>query len=559
MMWYKLFAILLVNLPAYQGCRLFGPLPERNEEYGYLDHNVKVPPSLALRTSPHKFGLKHYYIPVSEPMFRDLQAFASRPPNLFSGCRTQAWTSFTKYMATEFSEDVNPASLLTWVDLNYIFEDATNSGAKCKALGTILHLIDPQAILASNISALCLETATRGEVTDLNFHAVFPKIAQAMLYVDFVALDAEFTGVKKPHHDDENYFQTAASRYEQIKSNLNDGLKMIQLGISMFRFELTLNAYMTSTWKFYMKAQIEDFSLEMLRFHINNKLNLDRVCLAGIQSHPLAYSPTPIGLTQLMQHLMLLRKPIVVYSGITDFAFLISTFLDGRCPSTYHDFKLKTLQFSPTIIDVKYLVEDLVRPRVPTVNNHSLELLFQDIEHLPAAPCEPKIRNGRFHDAGYDAFCTGILFLRICNFLSTHAHKPMALAVRAFLSPSEPNALAYLGKYINRLHFRYTAYPYLNLKGKDPIRPHVYSVTINYGFSKLSSQQTVETVRDLLQEAFPKCKANYTLGVYENTIHIHFKGEQSEQMAQKFRLYLSKNYSNGMLTLSFAKYSAATS
>uniref|UniRef100_A0A8D0VMN2 Poly(A)-specific ribonuclease PARN n=1 Tax=Sus scrofa TaxID=9823 RepID=A0A8D0VMN2_PIG len=147
-------------------------------------------------------------------------------------------------------------------------------------------------------------------------------------------------------------------------------------------------------------------------------------------------------------------------------------------PADLNEFKEMTTCVFPRLLDTKLMAS--TQPFKDIINNTSLAELEKRLKETPFNP--PKVESAegfpsydtaseQLHEAGYDAYITGLCFISMANYLGS------------FLSPPKIHVSArskLIEPFFNKLFLmRVMDIPYLNLEGPDlqPKRDHVLHVT----------------------------------------------------------------------------------
>ncbi|XP_077843230.1 poly(A)-specific ribonuclease PARN isoform X7 [Macaca mulatta] len=147
-------------------------------------------------------------------------------------------------------------------------------------------------------------------------------------------------------------------------------------------------------------------------------------------------------------------------------------------PADLSEFKEMTTCVFPRLLDTKLMAS--TQPFKDIINNTSLAELEKRLKEIPFSP--PKVESAegfpsydtaseQLHEAGYDAYITGLCFISMANYLGS------------FLSPPKIHVSArskLIEPFFNKLFLmRVMDIPYLNLEGPDlqPKRDHVLHVT----------------------------------------------------------------------------------
>lgn len=132
-----------------------------------------------------------------------------------------------------------------------------------------------------------------------------------------------------------------------------------------------------------------------------------------------------LGFGKIYQLLVSLKKPIIAHNALMDILVLITNF-EGNLPNTYEDFKKLTTKLFPVIFDTKHIYYDFKRKipegiRPDYSDLKSLYQFFSDGKGRHIALMDTTsiqiqgdhVSIGKFHDAGWDSFCTGYIFIRL--------------------------------------------------------------------------------------------------------------------------------------------------
>ncbi|XP_044754836.1 pre-piRNA 3'-exonuclease trimmer-like [Coccinella septempunctata] len=189
-----------------------------------------------------------------------------------------------------------------------------------------------------------------------------------------------------------------------------------------------------------------------------------------------------LGFTKVYKLLVSLKKPIIAHNALMDILILITNF-EGNLPSRYEDFKKLTMELFPIVFDTKHIYYEM-RSKIPEnkqPSNSDLKTLFHYFRdgvgrHIamlsPGIEVEgDKVAIGKFHDAGWDSFCAGYIFIRLA-YLEIHGKHPLG---KVFM-PTE--YLRGMFQYKNCLNVIRASINYVNLNGADPAckRPPLYVI-----------------------------------------------------------------------------------
>ncbi|XP_049826457.1 poly(A)-specific ribonuclease PARN isoform X2 [Aethina tumida] len=184
-----------------------------------------------------------------------------------------------------------------------------------------------------------------------------------------------------------------------------------------------------------------------------------------------------IGFSKVLEVLRESKKLIIGHNLCLDLLHTIDKFMTPL-PEDYEDFKVCVQKIFPHVIDTKYMAssepfKDLISSTVlksllDTVTQEPFEIIPTEIETGAEGY---KIGDDKEHEAGYDAFITGLSFISMWRYLGTKANK----------SPKDTfKDLKLLNKMLNRIFtMSLVDNQYINLQGKDlnPSRDHVFYLT----------------------------------------------------------------------------------
>ncbi|KAJ6655936.1 hypothetical protein lerEdw1_004521 [Lerista edwardsae] len=184
-----------------------------------------------------------------------------------------------------------------------------------------------------------------------------------------------------------------------------------------------------------------------------------------------------VGFSRVVHALANSGKLVVGHNMLLDVMHTIHQFY-CPLPEDLSEFKEVTTCVFPRLLDTKLMAS--TQPFKEIINNTSLAELEKRLKETPFSP--PKVESAegfpsystaseQLHEAGYDAYITGLCFIAMANFLGS------------FLSPPKNHVSAkskLIEPFFNKLFLmRVMDIPYLNLEGPDlqPKRDHVLYVT----------------------------------------------------------------------------------
>ncbi|XP_032520459.2 poly(A)-specific ribonuclease PARN-like isoform X2 [Danaus plexippus] len=186
-----------------------------------------------------------------------------------------------------------------------------------------------------------------------------------------------------------------------------------------------------------------------------------------------------VGFSRVARMISQSGKLVIGHNMLLDVMHTLNHFFQPL-PTDYNTFKEFTHCMFPRILDTKYMsslppMSDKVDSSVLT---HLLATMSEAPFSVPKALCKPgrgyTLADDKQHEAGYDAYITGVCFLAMINHLvRMRGDQPARLP---------PLEAAIWKPFMNKLYLAKTAHqdsPYINLTGPDPTptRDHVFHVT----------------------------------------------------------------------------------
>lgn len=183
-----------------------------------------------------------------------------------------------------------------------------------------------------------------------------------------------------------------------------------------------------------------------------------------------------VGLSQLLKKIVESGKTIVGHNMLLDLCHMIHQFFT-QLPNDYLEFKTLIHGLFPRLLDTKVICQSQQFKEHVTSSN--LSVLLDIVSKFPFSipdvePVEGRsysVSTEKSHEAGYDAYITGLCFIALSNYLGTlqKSENATVLANSPLLNP-----------FLNKLPIaRLKDFPYVNLVGKDPnpSRDHVFHIT----------------------------------------------------------------------------------
>uniref|UniRef100_A0A8B9BYH0 Poly(A)-specific ribonuclease PARN n=1 Tax=Anser brachyrhynchus TaxID=132585 RepID=A0A8B9BYH0_9AVES len=189
-----------------------------------------------------------------------------------------------------------------------------------------------------------------------------------------------------------------------------------------------------------------------------------------------------VGFSRVVHAIANSGKLVIGHNMLLDVMHTIHQFYcplpDNLVKLTLLCFNILNSYFVSRLLDTKLMAS--TQPFKEIINNTSLAELEKRLKEIPFSP--PKVESAegfpsydtsseQLHEAGYDAYITGLCFISMANFLGS------------FLSPPKNHVSArskLIEPFFNKLFLmRVMDIPYLNLEGPDlqPKRDHVLHVT----------------------------------------------------------------------------------
>ncbi|XP_065830778.1 poly(A)-specific ribonuclease PNLDC1-like [Oscarella lobularis] len=181
-----------------------------------------------------------------------------------------------------------------------------------------------------------------------------------------------------------------------------------------------------------------------------------------------------LGFTKVFRHLCESKKPIVGHNLLHDLMFLYEKF-HAPLPERYEDYKREIHRILPSVYDTKLLYRELKKnlSRSLMVQFSSLDELYYGLKSKSARFLAPKIGHadnfsryndtGCLHEAGYDAYVTGFVFLRFLHLCVVDGVRPSdrkSIKFSQYINLAQPHK--------NRIPLSRACMPYFNLEGPDP-------------------------------------------------------------------------------------------
>ncbi|KAG5883330.1 hypothetical protein JTB14_003517 [Gonioctena quinquepunctata] len=179
-----------------------------------------------------------------------------------------------------------------------------------------------------------------------------------------------------------------------------------------------------------------------------------------------------LGFTRVFRLLSSLRKPLVGHNLLQDIFLMVQSF-ETSLPSSYSHCKKLISSLFPTIFDTKHLSYELrnLLPEEKRWMDRGLESIFEHFKngsgrHLainsPAIEARTDGDYGKYHEAGWDSFCAGYIFIRL-GFWNISQKYPKS---KKFVSSE---LIAGLSEYKNNVNVIRGSINYIKIDGDDPV------------------------------------------------------------------------------------------
>ncbi|XP_015346559.1 poly(A)-specific ribonuclease PARN isoform X1 [Marmota marmota marmota] len=238
--------------------------------------------------------------------------------------------------------------------------------------------------------------------------------------------------------------------------------------------------YQTLSWKYPKGIHVETLETEKKeRYIVISKVDEEERKKREQQKHAKEQEELndAVGFSRVIHAIANSGKLVIGHNMLLDVMHTVHQFY-SPLPADLNEFKELTTCVFPRLLDTKLMAS--TQPFKDIINNTSLAELEKRVKETPFSP--PKVESAegfpsydtaseQLHEAGYDAYITGLCFISMANYLGS------------FLSPPKIHVSArskLIEPFFNKLFLmRVMDIPYLNLEGPDlqPKRDHVLHVT----------------------------------------------------------------------------------
>ncbi|XP_055221767.1 poly(A)-specific ribonuclease PARN isoform X7 [Gorilla gorilla gorilla] len=267
--------------------------------------------------------------------------------------------------------------------------------------------------------------------------------------------------------------------------------------------------YQTLSWKFPKGIHVETLETEKKeRYIVISKVDEEERKRREQQKHAKEQEELndAVGFSRVIHAIANSGKLVIGHNMLLDVMHTVHQFY-CPLPADLSEFKEMTTCVFPRLLDTKLMAS--TQPFKDIINNTSLAELEKRLKETPFNP--PKVESAegfpsydtaseQLHEAGYDAYITGLCFISMANYLGSFLSPPkIHVSARSkLIEPFFNNRIASLQDLVERIIvqlnpgsapyylcglglflMRVMDIPYLNLEGPDlqPKRDHVLHVT----------------------------------------------------------------------------------
>ncbi|VEN60591.1 unnamed protein product, partial [Callosobruchus maculatus] len=178
-----------------------------------------------------------------------------------------------------------------------------------------------------------------------------------------------------------------------------------------------------------------------------------------------------LGFTKVFRLLISSQKPLIGHNLLQDITLMINSF-ECPLPASYNKFKRLINSLFPAIYDTKVLCYELKNlvPEEKRWNDKGLQSIFEYFKNgtgrhvvlnSPAIEMHNEGGYGKYHEAGWDSFCSGYIFIRLA-YLNVYDKYPKS---KKFVSAE---LIAGLSEWKNRVNVIRGSISSISLDGEDP-------------------------------------------------------------------------------------------
>lgn len=238
-----------------------------------------------------------------------------------------------------------------------------------------------------------------------------------------------------------------------------------------------------------------------------------------------------MGFRKVWDHMVTSGKPLIGHNCFLDLCQLYCK-LAEPLPHEYLEFKSKLNQIFPVIYDTKYLCLTLSFFK-ESQSNSLCDLFDYFKKNISDKLISKAIDEVQFHDAGFDAYSTGAVFIYFNHFTRKQDSSGK--------DDDKEGNISFCTDLANRLNVMQSPYEYSNLVGVDPEPDWSKIVVLCFKDADYAISLANKDIREIIEQNQWEC--TYT---WNNTISIFLTFESTEK-AEKAKDYNAIHYD--LLTL----------
>jgi len=299
------------------------------------------------------------------------------------------------------------------------------------------------------------------DVTKSNFKQILDSLGSVIDACDFIAIDLELSGLNEKNC--KNQTDVPQTRFARYRKDVLQ-YRPIQVGIALFECNKQDKQYKIRVYNFYLFPHHEshqfpecqvNFNSRSMNFLATYNFDFNKMVQQGIPyvsaekeeflltrvkerrgkdiQEATAEILDFVGFTKVIKLISESRKTIVGHNMILDILHLHHSFF-APVPEDYQEFKKSMTAIFPRMCDTKVLAT--TKPFKTYINSTALENLYTTVTSEKPFKKPPyklvegygtKYNSNKVpHEAGYDAFMTGIVFAGLLNYLGTLIKPPRA-------------------------------------------------------------------------------------------------------------------------------------
>ncbi|XP_019643159.1 PREDICTED: poly(A)-specific ribonuclease PARN-like domain-containing protein 1 [Branchiostoma belcheri] len=196
-----------------------------------------------------------------------------------------------------------------------------------------------------------------------------------------------------------------------------------------------------------------------------------------------------LGFTHVLRTLTQARKPVVGHNMLMDLMLLYGK-MYKPLPEKYAQFKRDLHQLFPCIYDTKHIAAELKKPLAEfgVLQSSVLQDLYDALSShkgkfmvlhspaiVPAAECDRYINESHPHEAGYDSYMAGYVFIRMAHLITMQG-----ISKQQPVPPRFRRYLEVLRRFQDKVNVIRASIDHICLSGEDPVsrRPQWLYVTL---------------------------------------------------------------------------------